>query len=201
MSEDESEILKRAAASASSTGWLLNGLYFGFTLAALTMVTVPLVMMLPEGIQRVLVITGGNKVIPVWAFFIAVPLWVAPRLLTARGWTRELEWVNALPFEIDNYARAMGNSPRTSSDFKMQIEFIGDPPDDAVLHERLDLETGSWMFHFKGRRVILERSPSLVQRSDERNRRLLLWFHDLVERKLLPLHEAHPIKSFRFDLH
>lgn len=191
------------APSASSFGWLLSGVGFGLSLVVLTVAPWPFVELLPEGVRRVLMITihnvryRGDSDVPLWPLYLAAPLWIVPRILSARAWRRELAWVRALPFEVPNYARAMGRWLHRS-DFKMTLEFVADTLDEDTLHDYLDLDTGTWTFQIAGRCVTLERSPSLVRRGDESNRRLLLWFHALVEKKLLPLHRAHPIRCFSF---
>src|SRR4051812_31507396 len=80
------ETRRRAEASASAAGWLLDPRLFLFTLAALTMASYPIVLMLPEGAQRLLIIEGTHKALPIWAVLFAVPLWIVPRLLVTRGW-------------------------------------------------------------------------------------------------------------------
>jgi hypothetical protein len=201
-SEQETpETRARAAASASSWGWLLNGMSLFFAFAALTVVTYPLVLLLPESVQHVLVIEGTRKALPVWSIAFLVPLVVVPRVLVPRAWSRELAWANDLPFDVDGFIGAMGESPTHRSSFRMHIEFVGDAPDAKILHEHLDQGTGTWLLEIAGRDVKIERSPSLVQPGDERNRRLLLWFHELAEQKLRALHAAHPIAFVAFVRH
>ena len=201
-SEQETpETRARAAASASSWGWLLNGMYLFFVFAALTMLTYPLVLLLPDNVRHVLVIEGTRKALPVWSIAYVVPLFLAPRVLVPRAWSRELAWVSDLPFDVDGFIGAMGESPTHRSSFRMHIEFVGDAPDAKVLHEHLDQGSGTWLFEISGHDVKIERSPSLVQPGDERNRRLLLWFHELAEEKLRALHAAHPIAFVAFVRH
>jgi hypothetical protein len=196
---DEDDV-RCARASASPVGWLTNSAGFWVTLVALTMATMPLVMMLPDAIGRFLLIVGYRGALPVYAVFLWPPLWFLPRMHSARAWTRELRWVNALPFVVENYACAIGKGFRNQGDCHMYMEFADDAPDEATLHQFLDMKGGTWRFTVQYRRgVTLMRSPNLVNQRQSRNRRLFVWFHAFVEDRLLPLHEAHPVTSFRFN--
>jgi hypothetical protein len=41
---------------------------------------------------------------------IAAGIIIIPRILAARGWAREMVWLNDLPFAVDNFESTMGNA-------------------------------------------------------------------------------------------
>jgi hypothetical protein len=156
----------------------------------------PIVARAPKEWLPYLVIDGWNKAVPLYSVVIAVPLFIIPRLMVSRAWSRELDWARALPFELHSYAWRLGEYPRSryESRHELVIEFVGPPPEPQALTERLAERGATWTVEIEGPRALIERVPGLAVRGSSSNRNLVQWLHRFVARQLLPLHADQPIR-------
>ena len=138
---------------------------------------------------------------------ILFALWGASFPLRRAAWEREQAWLGSLPFTVTGYLRTIGSDSIEGDAMALDIEFSGPRPAPELIASAIQGASLEERFPF----TVTEPSRKLrvsinfqikVKHGYSRasNRRMLLYFHDLCEKLLRPLHSAHPIREVRLSV-
>jgi hypothetical protein len=193
---------ERAVRSVSVWGVFGNGVVIFIVSAALGVASLFLVDALaPQELAKRLIVVGHSRLVfPIFLPVIIAVVWLGPKLLMLRAWSRERAFVAALPFSVDCYENALGEGPWIQDDqLHLALEFAGPPPSEARLRELLGIDRATWTVFVEGQVVHLSREPGFRDKQAETNRALSRWFHRFVDGALAPLHREAPLRRVAFE--
>ena len=173
--------------------WFYAFVLFGVPLAVINIVGL-VYLKVPEIVFMLLVPGHGRLFLPIPALLLTLflLLYVAPRMCR-RALERERAWIASLPFVVTGYEKCLGDSYSDNQSLvSLHCVFV-----DRVapgLAEILAADGGTWTVnHGKATRKDGIRS----EWREDNNRKVVRWFHKLVQEQLLPVHARFPIKSVR----
>jgi len=127
------------------------------------------------------------------------------RLLLGPRYVRgEAAWLRALPFPVRGYFRVLGETPSEERFVRVRIHFRHAAPEREVLEgiagrlvypATATLDGGGLRWTLRSAAI---RTP-VVEDGEITNRQALGWMRGVIDEVLLPLHEAYPLRSARFD--
>jgi hypothetical protein len=142
-----------------------------------------------------------------WALLLgAIAGFFGGRLLLGPRYVRgEAAWLRALPFPVRGYFRVLGETPSEERFVRVRILFRHAAPERQVLEGlagRLVYPATATLDGGTGLRFTIRsaaiRTPA-VDDGEITNRQVLGWMRGMIREVLLPLHEAYPMRSVRFD--
>jgi len=124
------------------------------------------------------------------------------RLLLGPRYVRgEAAWLRALPFPVRGYFRVLGDTPSEERFVRVRITFRRAAPEREVL-EGLAGRAAATLDGGGGLRWTVRstaiRTPA-VDDVEMTNLQVLSWMRGMISEVLLPLHDAYPLRSVRFD--
>jgi hypothetical protein len=138
------------------------------------------------------------------AISLTVGLWMASFWLRELGWKRELAWLQALPFPVESYVNGVGEG--LCENLVVSIRFATDAPSRQLLRQALaavPLSLGPSVRDGEKKNSIELECEFTYKSKNGTNRygqrKVLTWFHDLVEKVLLPVHAEKPIRSVKLS--
>lgn len=195
--EDQVERKNRLGWAVSWTGMFsspLGGVYLFYVFAVSTMLMVGLAAVFSIALPRWLM-PGGTKVVPVPTTIGIFFFWLYTRGAPKRAVARERAWIRSLPFALHGYEEALGDSPSQNEKFiELRFKFEKDPPDDQLI-DLLSGDGGPWLINPRNGHPKRDSGP--VSHNADHNGALRIWFHQLVERQLMPLYRAHPFTELQ----
>ncbi|HET7464494.1 MAG TPA: hypothetical protein VFJ82_24760 [Longimicrobium sp.] len=158
-------------------------------------------------VGTVLLFVGGRWQVLGWVLLVgAIAGFFGGRLLLGPRYVRmEAAWLRALPFPVRGYFRVLGDTPAEERCVRVRITFRHTAPAREVLEgmagrmaypatARLDGGSGlRWTI-----RSAAIRTPA-VDDVEMTNLQVLAWMRIVIGDVLLPLHDAYPLRSVRFD--
>jgi hypothetical protein len=199
---EQRERRERAVRSVSFWGVFGSGLVIFLVCAALGVASLFAVdKWAPPELAKKLIIVGSRRLVfPIFLPVIILVVWLVPKLLMLRAWSRERAFIAGLPFTVEHYEDVLGEGPWIQDDrLHLALEFAGAPPSEARLRELLAFDRATWTPDFEGSIVHLSREPGFRDKQVETNRALAVWFRRFVDGLVSGLHREAPLRRLAFE--
>lgn len=117
----------------------------------------------------------------------------------------ERRWLRGLPFPVRGYFRVLGGAPAEERQVRLRIRFRESAPERKVLEGivgRVQQPASARLTGGSGLSWTAESGPIRTLIIDDMaptNASTLWWMRAVIDETLLPLHDAYPLRSVRFD--